>query len=391
VRLTLVIASLGSGGAERVLSIMANWWVGRDVAVALVTLADAGADFYPLDPRVRRVGLGATGDSRNLAEALRNNVARIRALRRAILDSRPDAVISFVDTVNVVALLATARLHIPVIVSERIDPRRHPIGRGWSVLRRLTYPRAAAVVAQSADVARWIHRNLRPQRCVVIPNPAPARQRTSAAGSRTATPDRDAGHAPTIIAMGRCVPQKGFDILLDAFARVAARHADWRLSIVGDGPDRGALQALAARLSIADRVEFPGRVTDPARLMGNAEMFVLSSRYEGFPNALLEAMACGLACVSFDCPSGPADIVRNGVDGVLVPREDATALARTLDRLMGSSAERRRLAARAPEVTERFGVDSVMGAWNDLIATVRGVEPVDAGAADPGPRPPATR
>jgi len=211
---------------------------------------------------------------------------------------------------------------------------------------------------------------MRLDRCEVIPNPVPPldEQRDPVVGpsSGLARTEHDGRVA---MAMGRLVEQKGFDLLLQAFSRVAAGNPAWRLVIVGDGPARSPLCALAAELGVSDRVSFAGRVHNPQGWLHSADLFVLSSRYEGFPNALLEAMACGVACVSFDCQSGPADIIRPEINGLLVPPEDISALANALDRLMKSDAERSRLASRAQDVLERFGVDRVMGAWDELIAT----------------------
>lgn len=369
-RVTLVIGSLGAGGAERVISIMANWWATHGHHVTLVTLDAPGQEFFRLDARIARVGLGLMKDSGGTWEALQNNAARIRALGAVIAASQSDAVISFTDTVNVLTLLATARLGVPVIVSERVDPRRHGIGTAWSKLRQWTYARASAVVVQSEGVADWMRRTMRLDRCEVIPNPVPPldEQCDSVVGppSGLARTEHDGRVA---MAMGRLVEQKGFDLLLQAFSRVAAGNPAWRLVIVGDGPARSPLCALAAELGVSDRVSFSGRVHNPQAWLHIADLFVLSSRYEGFPNALLEAMACGVACVSFDCQSGPADIIRPEINGLLVPPEDISALANALDRLMKSDAERSRLASRAQDVLERFGVDRVMGAWDELIAT----------------------
>src|SRR5215212_7740439 len=162
VRVTLVIPLLSSGGSERVMSTMANYWAaGGRKEVTLITLDAESADFYALHPEVRRIALGLIASSRHPWEALRNNLRRLKRLRQEIRASEPDVVISFIDWMNVLTLLASSGLNKPVIVSMRIDPRQHHIGRIWSMLRRLLYPRASAVVVQSDEVRRWTQRFVR--------------------------------------------------------------------------------------------------------------------------------------------------------------------------------------------------------------------------------------
>jgi glycosyltransferase involved in cell wall biosynthesis len=167
--------------------------------------------------------------------------------------------------------------------------------------------------------------------------------------------------------MGRLSPEKGFDLLIRAFAQVAASHPDWSLQILGEGEHRPALEALVHAFQLGDRVRLPGWVDQPESLLQQAALFVLSSRYEGFPNALLEAMASGLTCISFDCDSGPVEIIRHEVDGLLVPAEDTDALARALERLMADEALRVRLALEATTVVARFGYDGVLEQWDRLV------------------------
>ncbi len=364
-RLTLVISSLRCGGAERVFSLLANYWAEHRQDVTLLTRASGEAPFYRLHPAVIHRALGYAPEYRNALVGLFRNLRRIWVLRRAIRDSRSDVVISFVDQTNVLTLIATRGLGIPVIVSERVNPAFYDIGTVWNRLRRLAYPLTDALVCQTPAVRsqfRWIRGKVE-----VIPNPAVL----------PATIKKDDGSVPSggdkrlIVAMGRLGKQKGFDLLLRAYQAVSSHHPDWSLTILGEGPLRRELEEQIERLGLAGRVELLGRVSDPFAVLRKASLFVLSSRFEGFPNSLLEAMACGLPVVSFDCPSGPREIIRDEVDGVLVPREDVNALAAALDRLMANPAERERLAKRAPEVLERFGMEEIMGMWNKLIAQVR--------------------
>jgi glycosyltransferase involved in cell wall biosynthesis len=359
-RLTFVIPNMTAGGAQRVMATMANHWAVQGWEITLLTFDDGATPaFFPLDGRVRQQPLDLARPSRTTVQAVANTLRRIATLRRAITQSRPDAVISFLDTTNVTTLLATRVLGVPAIVEEHSDPSQQPLGKGWTTLRERLYPRAAKVVVLSEQARRYFAGPVG-ERVVVIPNPVevapPSRApRAKAAGSKT------------LIALGRLSPEKGFDLLMSAFAEIAADRPEWRLAIWGEGPLRADLEALRRDLGLTGRVELPGRTANPHDELRDADLFVLSSRWEGFPMALGEAMACGVAAVSFDCESGPRQLIRTGIDGVLVPPENTRALASTLDWLMTDDLERARLARRAPEVLERYGVDAVMGVWETML------------------------
>ena len=188
--------------------------------------------------------------------------------------------------------------------------------------------------------------------------------------ARPPSPAAAHGGARTVVAMGRMTRQKGFDLLLEAFAARAADHPEWTLEIWGEGPQHGELEARAHAPDLAGRVRFPGRADDAYAVLAAADLYVLSSRYEGFPMVLCEAMASGLPVLSFDCRTGPREIVRDGVDGVLVPPGDVAALATQLGRLMADEGARAALARRAPDILERFGVSRVLSRWDDVFQEV---------------------
>jgi glycosyltransferase involved in cell wall biosynthesis len=378
-RLTLVISSLFSGGAERVMSIMANYWVAKDWEITILTFDDGTKPpFYELDSRVCHMSLNIAGESYNLLVGIWKNLKRIQILQSAITESNPDAVISFMDQVNVLTLLAmrfspgnvtlqelpwgTRSLNIPVIVSERVDPALYSIGKIWEQLRRWTYPLADRLVVQTQGALSYFSPGQQ-NRANIIPNPVvlPTRRKNTSGGLWVGR---------SLIAIGRLMKQKGFDLLLQAFARLKDHHPEWTLTILGEGELRTELESLRDSLGLSGRVHLPGVVKNPYQVLMQADIFVMSSRFEGFPNALCEAMACGVPVISTDCPSGPREIIRDGVDGILVPNEDVEALTAAMARLISDEVERRRLSSRTPEVIERFNLEKIMCMWEDVVAQV---------------------
>jgi glycosyltransferase involved in cell wall biosynthesis len=364
---TLVIGSLGAGGAERNLLRLAQGLLERGFRSTVMTLNPAIADFYPLPDGVERaVPLpGATVSPRwfDLPAQWR---AR-RALRESLLATQPDVVISFIDTCNVQVLSALTGSTVPVVVSERTDWRYHALNWRWRALRRWTYPRARYVVSLASAPVQDALRYWPRWRCVHIANPVPRL-------TTPATPHPAWCGQHHLVAMGRLVPSKGHDLLLRAFATCVPRHPDWDLSILGDGPERAGLAKLAQELGVQDRVHFCGNVSPPFGLLAAADLFVFASLYEAFGMALAEAMACGLPVISFDCPSGPADIIRNGEDGVLVPTGNVPALAAAMNCLMGDAGLRQRMSRRAPEVCDRFEPGRILDQWCEVIKEAVGLK-----------------
>lgn len=360
-RVTFIIDSLRMGGAERLMSIMTSYWATHGHTITLITMEGHQNDFFTVDEKVNRLTVDdLVAPSPSVWIALKHNWQRIWRLRQLIRDSKPDVVITFMERMNVLGLLASIGLNIPIIISEHTDPRQSITGRSWAFARRLLYRRGSALMVMTESVRQWALDYISPRRIAVISHPVTIQPIISPTSKDKLL----------IMALGRMIPLKGFDLLLRAFAQCVEDFPAWSLQIIGDGPERANLVQLATDLDIIERIEMPGSVQNPAPFFNQASLFVMPSLYEGFGLVLIEAMACGLPVISFDCPSGPSEIIRHEIDGLLVPPEDVDALATAMRRLMADEQERKRLAIRAIEVNERFNVDTIMNTWEQLCLRV---------------------
>lgn len=357
----LTISTLAPGGAERVMSALANHWAGLGWRVHLVVMGSpSGAPYFPLDPKIDLRWLHAEGDSRSIVSAAINNLHRILALRRAMRQIAPDVVLSFIDRTNVTTLIAARGLALPVIAAERTDPRQHDPGWIWSWLRWRTYPWSFRVVAQTQTALSALPASTK-HIGIAIANPI--------------VPGPIAGLRPVIVGVGRLVPVKGFERLIEAFAQVAPHHPSWSLVIWGEGPQRAMLEALRDRLGLGARARLPGLSAKPGGWLREAGVLALSSRYEGFPNVIGEAMAAGLPVVAMNCPSGPAAMIDDGVDGLLVPADDVSALALALDRLMSDEALRHRLGQAARHKARQWAPERIFAQWTAVMLEAVGKRP----------------
>ena len=365
-RLTLVTSSLSCGGAERAAILIAEGLLKKGHQVSFVTIAGTERDFYKVPDGVHRLALDIAGNSPTPFHALWNNLYRLRVLRQTIRALQPDAVISFMAEINILTLLALTQTNYPVIVNEQNNPDTDTQNL-WKQLRHWIYPRANKVVSVSEGVDSYFDDWLPKTQRAVIFNPL------QPINDEPDTFDLPKGANPNkkwAIAIGRLVYQKNFELLLSAFHKIIDRYPDWQLLIFGEGELRKELENLRDQLGLGDRVLLPGQTNNPIAVLKASQLFILSSRWEGLPAVLFEALACGLPVVSTDCPSGPREIIRDGVDGILVPNEDLSALIAVMERLMSDEEERKRLAARAPEVAERFSLDKIMGMWEVVLKEV---------------------
>lgn len=353
------------GGAERVAALLCNQWVRQGHAVTLMpTFSGRGDCLYPLDERVK---LDYLADRVNINRPLLNNkFHRFIMLRSVIREIRPDIILSFLTHVNVAAIISSLGLKVSVVVSERTYPPAMPLGFLLTLARKWLYPFAKSVVVQTEVTKSWLSGYSPRINAVVIPNPIiwPFPEVDRNTKTNFVVSDK----AKIVLAVGRLGEEKGFDVLIQAFAEIASLQIEWHLVIVGEGSERKKLEQLVGQLGLDDRISLPGRTDNVSAWYQQADLFVLSSRFEGFPNALLEAMAHGVPAVSFDCQTGPSDIIQNGVNGMLVaPENGASGLAKALSSLMTDGSLREKLGQQATNVRERYAIEKIAAQWDKVL------------------------
>lgn len=359
-RIAVVLSGLGAGGAERVVSKLANQWVERGWEASVISFEmPCTPSYYSYDPRVKLHRLGLPPRHLPGFSAAMDVFRRLLRLRQVLRQLAPEVIVSFLTRPNVLTLIAAAGSRVPVIVSERSNPELQNPGWIWNRLRLAFYPYAFAHVTMTNGARLFFPPNIQAI-TRIIPNPV----------SPPPASDYFRG-GTTLVAVGRLEPVKGYDLLIRAFGEIASHHPSWRLVIWGEGSERKALEALRDALHLGDRVEFPGLSSKPGIWIESADAFVLSSHYEGWPNALMEAMAGGLPVVSTNCCWGPADMITDGEDGILIPPADVLALAMALSRLLGEPALRARLGAAARVSASRFSHDVVFANWDELVSAAR--------------------
>jgi len=368
--LLILIHSLSSGGAERVVTNLANYWAEKGWNITIVTMAGRELDFYDLHSSIHRIALYLDAGSTNLLAAISHNYRRVRALRAVLKQHRPDVTLGIMTTANILLGLAAMGLNIPVIGSERIHPPMFLLGRVWEWLRRRSYPHLVAVTALTEKNAEWLRGHTAARYVPVIPNPIPYPIESHAPYVSPRLSTCGVQGRFTMLAVGRLAPQKGFDRLLLAFGALALRFPDWNLTILGEGECRHQLENRVAELGLESRVSLPGVAGNVGEWYQTADLYVLTSLFEGFPNTLVEALAYGLPAVSVDCETGPADILRHDVAGLLVPQDDLAELVEALAKLMSDKSLRYQYSARAVEIRQRLSIEKIAGMWERLFEEV---------------------
>ena len=352
--ITLFIYSLNAGGAERVLSNIANYLVNKNYKISIVTITDE-KPFYRLNDRIKLYKLGMQNKSNNFFQAIFLHLKRFTGLINILKKINSNLIISFMTINNVYATISAKVLKIPIIISERNVPYKDIKSFIWSIIYKLVYPKADFIVVQTKKIADYCSSFCKPEKIKIIPNPLNTKLFFAQSIKRE----------QIILNIGRLYFQKGHDLLISAFSMTKIKN--WKLVIIGEGPNKNKLINQIKKNNLENQVLLPGVVKNVSEYYASASIFILSSRYEGFPNVLCEAMSSGLACISFDCPAGPSEIIKHNVNGLLVENENTLKLAAAMKVLMSNNEKRRKLGSEAKKIVNKLNEDKIIQKWEKII------------------------
>jgi len=347
-KICFIGGGLRDGGQERALTSLANYFAGMGHQVSLINLFKT-EQFYKLETSIEVIW----------PKTERTNHHRLiyamliwRYLRRTLKKLKPDVTLCFGEWFNPFVILSTRFLRIPLYVCDRMGPEIN-LGLVVGTSRKALYRFATGIIVQTNTAARIVSEKTGAKNITVIPNPVNVIFTEASVKKKQ------------IVTLGRLSQEKGHIILIRAFALLAQK--DWTLHIIGDGPERKRLEKEALVTGIEDRVIFYGSLKNFNQILGESDIFVLPSFYEGFPNALIEAMSVPLACISSNCIAGPSYIIEDGSNGLLVEPGNIEALTSALTRLIENPDLRERLALEAYKVRETLAFDKIAKQYLNFI------------------------
>lgn len=358
-KIAFYVNSLAKGGAERVAVNLVKFFKQEGNDVVLVT-SRVLPDEYDEPEGVRRIISEAPhGEIKNRVKYFWGRFCRIRKIWKA---ERPELIVAFIGKINIMALLTSWGMGIPVIVSVRSDPNREYGTKLLKFLSKTLFFKAKGIVVQTQDAKDYFPALMR-KKIIILPNSLnPRFMKPRFAGQRQ----------NEIVSVGRLDANKNHQMLIRAFGAVAREYPAMQLIFYGDGlPEsttRPELEELAAGLGLRDRIHFMGRCNDVEERICESRIFALTSNVEGMPNALLEAMSLGLACISTDCPcGGPRTVIRDGENGFLIPVGDTKALEAALRRILEDPELEERLGKNAAKLQEELAPEKVNHMWLDYL------------------------
>jgi len=354
--IAFLIPSLESGGAERVVSTLSNSLV-SDFNVTLIILYNCKI-FYTLNPNIKLEFCKEDyNPNQNILQGIINHFKLLKQLKKIIKKNEIKIIIGFMTTANVYAVIISKLLRMPSIISERVHPKYIMASKFWFFLRRLTYPLTDCLVVQTNEILEYFSKFVKQNKIKIILNPLSP----ELASKRFLSSKRE----KVILNVGRLDYQKNQDLLIKAFSKIQAKN--WRLYLLGDGNRRGEYENLIENLNMGNSIFLKGNVSNVEEYYNTSSIFVFTSRFEGFPNALTEAMYFGLPSISTNCPSGPAEIINDSKNGFLIPVGDQKSLESKLSILINNSELREKFSKESILSTTDFDVIDITTNWKNLI------------------------
>ena len=351
-KLLFTLGALGHGGGERVVSVIASQLARQGHQVEIMLYYDREI-WYPLDEKVKVVA-----EEKEIGK--KNIISHLLFKRRYVKANKFDAVISFLAPFNMLNIVCLFGLKTPLIVADRNDPRHIPSNKIVRFARDILYRFADGVVLQTKANQAYFCKAVQ-KKSAVIYNPIDLGESTGIGLT--------AQKSKRMVTVGRLTRQKNQDMMLEAFCRFVQNHPDYRLTIYGEGDYRPNLEQKIMELGLSQSAELPGGIKDVPNCIKDAEIFILSSDYEGMPNALIEAMCVGLPVIS-TAVSGATDLVISGENGLLVECDDTEGLAAAMEKMASDAELRQRCAQNASRLADELTLDKITDQWLDFIQKV---------------------
>lgn len=355
-RIALFISSLQKGGSERVMVNLAEYFHKNRYEVILVTQYKREVE-YEISPEIRRV-YSEPEEHELQGGRIKNFLVRFFKLRSIWKAYKPDVILSFLGKNNLMAIATAAFLPTKVAVSVRGEPTMEYPGKLLQFLAKRMFAFADGVVLQTKQAMKFFPKSVR-RKAVILPNPLnPLFLKKRYVGERE----------NIIVAAGRLDENKNHMMLIHAFSKIAGEFPATKLIIYGEGESREKLEALVLEKGLTDRILLPGSVTDIAEKICKARIFALTSNTEGMPNSVMEAMALGIPVVSTDCPcGGPAELIEDGVNGLLVPVGDAFALSDAFRKILSNEEFAEKISKNAHNITKELNPERVNSEWRKYL------------------------
>jgi len=349
------IGSLSRGGAERVMVNLSRYFTGEGYKVYLVTKTVDEPE-YEVPEGVTRIIADITSEEES-SSRIANLRNRIKKLKNIWKEIKPDIIVSFIRKNNLMAIASSRGMNIPVVVSIRSNPARELQGRLFKPLSFFMFRFADGIVMQTSQAKEFLPKYLQ-KKAVIMPN---------SLSEQFLSVELNDARRKEIVTVGRIDDNKNQKMLVEAFYEIEKDYPEWSLHLYGDGDKKKALEERYA----SERIVFHGQVPDVVDRIKDSSVFVLPSRQEGMPNALIEAMALKMACISTDCPcGGPADLIVSGENGILIPVDDKEELKEQLSSVMGNDELRRKLGESARVSVEKLNPETVNGKWKEYIERI---------------------